>query len=155
MGPNETSASATIFFPIASTEREFRAFGQKHVESLLAVLRLRKHVAKRDVGQQITVVVDVEPVNGVGMERVSIWICVEDDHGSRRVGGRLERVEIAQVEFLVAERRTEAKSSKIIRHCILPFVIESFQPLSHDCEDIELARFAPAGMNAIVQPADC
>ena len=46
-----------------------RAFCLKHVESLLAVLRLRKHVAKRDVRQQITVVVYVEPVDGVGMER--------------------------------------------------------------------------------------
>jgi len=71
-------------------------------------LRLRKHAAKRDVRQQITVVVDVEPVDGVGMKRVSIWICIEDDHGSRPVGGRLERVEIAQVESLVAERRAEA-----------------------------------------------
>ena len=83
---------------------------------------VEKGVAKRDVRQQITVGVDVEPVNGVGMERLSIWICVEDDHGSRRVGGRLERVEIAQVESLVAERRTEAESSKMIRHFFLPFV---------------------------------
>jgi hypothetical protein len=76
------------------------------------------------------------------MERVSIWICVEDDHGSRLVGGRLERVEIAQVESLVAERRTEAESSKMIRHFFLPFVIEAFEPLSHDCEDIEFAGFS-------------
>src|SRR6266566_8227333 len=48
-----------------------RAFGQKHVESLLAVLRVRKHVAKRDVRQRITVVIDVEPIDGVRMERVS------------------------------------------------------------------------------------
>ena len=148
MGPNETSASATIFLPVASTERELRAFGQKHVESLLAVLWFRKHVAKRDVRQQITVVVDVEPVNGVGMERVGIWICVEDDHGSRRVGGRLKRIEIAQVESLVAERWTEAESSKMIRHDFLPFVI-------HDREDIELAGLGPAGVNAILHPADC
>src|SRR4029450_5363739 len=81
--------------PDSFDRARLRAFGQKHVESLLAILRLRKHIAKRDVRQQITVVVDVEPVNGVGMERVSIWICVEYDHGSRRVGGRLARVEIA------------------------------------------------------------
>src|SRR4029450_100630 len=94
--------------PDSFDRTRLRAFGQKHVESLLAVLRLRKHVAKRDVRQQITVVVAVEPIGGVGMERVSIWICIEDDHGSRRVGGRLERVEIAQVESLVAERGGEA-----------------------------------------------
>src|SRR5207245_1268480 len=79
-----------------------------------------------------------ESVNGVGMERVSIWVCVEDDHGSRRVGGRLERVEIAQIESLVAERRTEAESSKMIRHFLLPFVIEAFEPLANDYEHIEL-----------------
>src|SRR5262245_12975989 len=102
--------------PDSFDRARLRALGQKHVESLLSVLRRRKNVAERDVRQQITVGVDVEPIDGVGMERVGIWICVEDDHDSGRVGGRLERVEIAQVESLVAERRTEAKSSKMIRH---------------------------------------
>src|SRR5580704_3825009 len=58
-----------------------RAFGQKYVEGLLAVLRLREHVAQRDVGQQIAVVVDVEAIDGVGMERVSVWIGIEYDRG--------------------------------------------------------------------------
>ena len=60
----------------------FRAFRHEYVDGLLAVLRLRKHVADRDVRQAIAVVVDVEAVDGVGMERVGIRICVEDDHGS-------------------------------------------------------------------------
>src|SRR5262249_2348084 len=100
--------------PDSFDRARLRAFGQKHVESLLAVLRPREHVAKGDVRQQITVIVDVESVNGVGMECVSIWICVEDDHGPRWVGERPERVQITQVESLVAQRRTKAESSKMI-----------------------------------------
>src|SRR5262249_32548906 len=96
-----------------------RVSRQEHVESLLATARRRKHVAKCDVRQQITVVVDIEPVDGIRMERVSIWICIEDDHGSRRVGGRQECVEIAQVESLVAKRRPEAQAGKVVRHCLL------------------------------------
>src|SRR5215470_5721937 len=115
LGPNETSASATIFFPTASTERDCAPLARNTLKVCLPFC-LRKYVAKRNVRQQITVVIDVELVNGVGMERISIWICVQDDHGSRRVGGGLERVEIAKVESLVAERRTEAESSKMIRH---------------------------------------
>ena len=42
-------------------------------------------------------------------------------HGSRRVAGRLEGIEIAKVEPLVAERRTEAESGKMVRHFFLPF----------------------------------
>src|SRR5262249_57382409 len=53
------------------------------------------------------------------MERVSIWICIEEDHGSRRVGGRQECVKIAQVESLVAKRRPEAQAGKVVRHCLL------------------------------------
>ena len=97
------------FLPDSFGRARFRAFCQKDVESLLAVLRLRKNVTERDVRQQITVGVDVEAVNGVGMERVGIWICVEDDDGFRRVAGRLKGIKIAQVESLVAERRTEAE----------------------------------------------
>src|SRR5262249_39915060 len=96
-----------------------RVSRQEHVESLLATARRRKHVAKCDVRPQITVVVDVEPVDGIRMERVSIWICIEDDYGSRRVGRRQECVEIAQVESLVAKRRPEAQASKVVRHCLL------------------------------------
>src|SRR5262249_47033076 len=116
LGPNETSASATIFFPTASTERDSAPLARNTLKVCLSFCGFEKHVAKRNVRQQITVVIDVESVNGIGMERVSIWIRVQDDHGSRRVGGGLERVEIAKVESLVAERRTEAESSKMIRH---------------------------------------
>src|SRR6266487_5705861 len=45
--------------PDSFDRARLRAFGQKHAEGLLAVLRLRKHETQRKVGQQITVVVDV------------------------------------------------------------------------------------------------
>jgi hypothetical protein len=55
------------------------------------------------------------------MKRVGIGIGIENDHGSRRVGGRLECLEIAQVEPLVAERRAEAQAGKMIRHLVFLF----------------------------------
>ena len=76
-----------------------RTFGQEHVEGLLAVLRRRKHEAERDIRQQIAVIIDIDAVDGVGMERVGIGIRVEYDArfcpnrsatGTRR--GRIGRV---------------------------------------------------------------
>ena len=94
----------------------FGALCQKHAEGLLAVLRLRKHVADRDVRQVVAIGVDVEAVDGVGMERVGIRVCIEDDRSPRRILRRLERVEVAKVESLIAERGAETESSKMIRH---------------------------------------
>ena len=128
LGPKETSASVMIFVPTASTGAGFRAFCHEDVDGLLAVLRLREHVAERDVGQAIAVVVDVEAVDGVGMERVGGRICIEDDHGPRRIRGRLERVEVAEVESLVPERRTETESGEMIRHCSFLSESESGEP---------------------------
>src|SRR5882757_10269012 len=102
-----------------------RALCDKNVYSLLAVLWRRKNVAERDVGQANAVVVDVQAVDGVGMERVGSRICIEDDHGPGRVGGRLERVEVAEVESLVAERRSKIESGKMIRHLMSPLKIEN------------------------------
>jgi hypothetical protein len=53
-----------------------RAFCDKDVYGLFAVLRCLEHVADRDVRKAISVVVNVEAVDGVGMERVGIRICV-------------------------------------------------------------------------------
>src|SRR5208337_428998 len=72
-----------------------------------------------DVRKAIAVVIDVETVDGVGMERVGIRIGVEDEHGPCRIGGRLEGVEVAEVEPLVAERRAEAEAGKMIGHLSL------------------------------------
>ena len=57
----------------------FRAPGQEYTERLFAVLRLREYEAEWDIRQQIAVIVDVEPVNDLGVERVSIRIGVQDD----------------------------------------------------------------------------
>jgi hypothetical protein len=103
----------------------FRASCHEDADSLLAVLRLREHVAERDVGQAVAVVVDVEAVDGVGMERVGLGIGIEDDHGPRGIRGRLERVEVAKVKSLVAERRAETESGEMVRHGLLPFEIKS------------------------------
>jgi hypothetical protein len=54
-----------------------------------AVLRLREHTAECDVRQVITVVIDVEAIDCVGMKCVRVGICIEDDHGSVLVHGRL------------------------------------------------------------------
>ena len=73
----------------------FRTFGYKNAYRLLTVLRRREHIAERNVVQIIAVVVDIEPVNGVGMERVGSRICIEDEHGPRRIRRRLECIEVA------------------------------------------------------------
>src|SRR5215471_5744675 len=74
-----------------------RARRHEYVNGLTAVLRLREHIAERDVGQVITVGIDVEAIDCVGMKCVRVGICVEDDHGSVLVGGRLEGVQVAEV----------------------------------------------------------
>jgi hypothetical protein len=96
-----------------------RALCQVDAVGLLPVPRRREHIADRDVRQVIAVVIDVEAVDRVGMERVGVRIGIEDDHGPRRVRRRLERVEVAEIEPLVSERRTETEPSKVVRHFAL------------------------------------
>src|ERR1019366_1900313 len=72
-----------------------RAFCDKNVYGLLTVLRRWEHIAERNVVQIIAIIVDGEPVDGVGMERVGSRICIEDEHGPCRVRGRLECIEVA------------------------------------------------------------
>jgi hypothetical protein len=48
------------------------------------------------------------------MEFVRIGICIEDDDGSIRVSGRLECVQIAEVEALIAHRRSETELSEMV-----------------------------------------
>src|SRR6516165_9739712 len=59
-----------------------RARRYEYVNGLPAVLRLRKHIAERDVGQVIAVGIDVEAIDCVGMKCVRVGICIEDDHGA-------------------------------------------------------------------------
>ena len=62
------------------------------------------------------------------MERVGVRIRIEDDYGPRRVGGRLERVEVAEIESLVPERRAEAESGEMVRHFLSSFFSRDFNP---------------------------
>jgi hypothetical protein len=48
------------------------------------------------------------------MQRVGVGVGVEDQHRARRVGRRLERVQIAEVQALVAQRRAEAEAREMI-----------------------------------------
>jgi hypothetical protein len=79
-------------------------------------LERREHIADRQIRQAISVIVDVETVDGVGMKLIGQWVRVEDDYGPHGVIGRLKRIEIAQVESLIAERRAQTKPRKMVRH---------------------------------------
>src|ERR1700722_7201180 len=118
-GPERDLRIGDYLLPDRFDGSRLLALGEKHIERLLAVLRFGKHVTDRDVCQQITVVVDIEAVDRVRMKCVSIRVCIENDHGPRRIRRRLKRVEIAQVESLVAKRRSETESGKMIRHLFL------------------------------------
>src|SRR5262245_2961797 len=96
-----------------------RALRQEDVEGLPAVLRLREHIAECDIRQVIAVGIDVDAIDRVGMKRVGIGICIEDDDGSVLVGGRLECVQVAEIEPLIAQRRAETESSEMVRHGLL------------------------------------
>src|SRR5213080_1750468 len=93
-----------------------RACRHEYVDGLPAVLWLREYVAECDVRQVIAVGIDVEAIDCVRMKRVRIGICIEDDHGSVLVSGRLECVEVAEVESLIAQRGAETQSSEMVRH---------------------------------------
>jgi hypothetical protein len=69
---------------------------------------------ERDVRQVIAIVIDVEAIDCVGMECVRIEVCIEDDHRSIVVRGRLECVQIAQVEAWIAQRRAETEPSEMV-----------------------------------------
>ena len=97
-----------------------RAFCDEDAYGLFAVLRRREHVGESDVGQAIAVAVDVKPIDGVGVQRVCVRVGIEDQHRPRRIRRRLESVEIAKIEPLVAQGWAEAQSGKMVRHfCLL------------------------------------
>src|SRR5262249_15783513 len=75
-----------------------RARRHEYVNGLPAVLRLREHIAEGDIRQVIAVAIDVEAINCVAMKCIRVGICIEDDHGSVLVSGRLECVQVAEVE---------------------------------------------------------
>ena len=102
------------FLPDRFRRARLRPLRHEYVNGLPAVLRLREHIAERDVRQVIAIVIDVEAIDCVGMECVRIGICIEDDHGSILVSGRLECVQIAEVESLIAQRRAKTESSEMV-----------------------------------------
>src|SRR5262249_1224757 len=91
-----------------------RAGCKEYVNGLPAVLRLREHIAERDVCQVIAVGIDVDAIDCVGMKRVRVRVCIEDDHGSVLVSGRLECVQVAEVESLIAKRRAKTESGAMV-----------------------------------------
>ena len=70
-------------------------------------VRLGEHEAERDVRLSVSVVVYVDPVNGVGVEvgRLGEGVAIEDQHGPRGVCGRLEGEEVGEIESRVAQGR--------------------------------------------------
>src|SRR5262249_50636817 len=93
------------------------------VDGLPAVLRLREHIAEGDVGQMISIIIDVDAVDCVGMECVSVGIRVQDDNGSAVGPGRLKRVQVAEIKPFIAQRRAETESGEMVRH--LPFSLRT------------------------------
>ena len=57
-------------------------------------------------------------VDRIGVQGIGQRVGVEDDDGPRRVGRRDERVEIAQIESLVAEGRSEAQAGEVVGHSV-------------------------------------
>jgi hypothetical protein len=91
--------------------------GQVHAHGLPAVGDRAERVDERDVGQVIAVVVDVQPVDGIRVESADLGIRVEDEHGpAGRVRGRLEGVQIAEVQALVPEGRAQAEAGEVVGH---------------------------------------
>ena len=90
------------------------AVREKDVDGLPSVLRGGEDVAERDVVLQVAVVVDGEPVDGVGVQCVGVRIRVEDQNRARGIGRRLERVQIAQIESLIAEWWAEAQAGEVV-----------------------------------------
>jgi hypothetical protein len=67
---------------------------------LPAVLQLREREAERRIGQRIAVVVDVEPIDRIGMEPVTLHerVGVQDQHGPVGVIRRGEDEKLGQVQ---------------------------------------------------------
>src|SRR5580698_10588982 len=73
------------------------------------------------------------------MKRVGPRIGVEDDRGPRWIGRRLEGVEVAEVEPLVAERRPEAEAGKMVGHPLSPLASKKTRRTAL-CQEIAPSR---------------
>src|ERR1700728_2468532 len=105
--------------------------GDVCVKRLPARLGRGGNIRDRQGAQEIPVVVDRETVDRIGMERVGVRVRVQDEDGPRRVGWRLERVQITKIEPLIAQWRAQAEAGEVVRHQrISP--IRAYGPLSPD-----------------------
>src|SRR6478752_2314578 len=102
------------FGPWRSVQARFRARRHEYVHGLPAGLQLREHIVECDIRLVIAVVINVESIDCAGMKCVRVRICIEDDHSSVLVNGRLECIEIAEIESLIAQRRAETESSEVV-----------------------------------------
>ena len=55
-------------------------------------------------------------VDRIGVQGIGQRVGVEDDDGPRRVRRRDERVEIAQIQSLITEGRSEAQAGEMVGH---------------------------------------
>src|SRR5262249_17511130 len=114
LGPERDLGVGDDFLPHRFDGARLRARRHEYVNGLSAVLRLREYVAECDVRQVIAVVIDVDPIDCVGMKCVRIGIRVEDNHGSVFVIGRLECVQVTQMKSLIGKRWSKAKSREMV-----------------------------------------
>src|SRR6478609_8293471 len=112
--PKETWASAMILVPGAPFKRDSEPVATNTFTVCLPALQLREHIVECDIRLVIAVVINVESIDCVGMKCVRVRICIEDEHSSVLVNGRLECIEIAEIESLIAQRRAETESSEVV-----------------------------------------
>ena len=97
---------------------------QVDVDGLLAIARFGEDVAESDVVQQISVIVDRHAVDRIGVQGIGQRVGIEDDDRPRRVGRRDERVQVAEIQTLVAQRGPEAQPGEVVGHAPIAFSVE-------------------------------
>src|SRR6185437_10676022 len=92
---------------------------------LLAVCDLGEREAERHIGQRVSVAVDVEPVDRVGVEPVTLHegVGVQDQHGPVRVIGRREDEEFGEVQACIVAGVLEVGGAEVIGHGVTPSLL--------------------------------
>jgi hypothetical protein len=85
---------------------------------LAAVVGLGEGEAERHIRQRVPVVVDVEPVDRIGVEPVAVGegVRVHDQHGPVGVIGRREHKQIGQVQTGIVAGVLEVGGAEVVRH---------------------------------------
>ncbi len=106
-----------------------RAGGQVDGGPLAAACRLGEHQDEGDIGLGVTVVIDIDPVHGLGVELSFLGkrVTVEDDHGPRGVRRRLEGIEIGEVESGIPFGRAEFQAGEVVRHGALLTIVVVYE----------------------------